>query len=189
MADSIWHLHDLNTQKSLNALPFEQMVSVLRSATEEELSHWLAWTAGWTQWKKVKDVPEIMSALTEEVPAPIPVDFTPKEEPKDRRKHPRYEVRFRVVIVVGSHTFRTHTKNISLDGLLLEDPIPPDMFKAVSQVFIGSPELKENISFTGVQVGETRNPTRFHLQEKKEAQTKLNTWIQSLVQKHGLKAS
>lgn len=204
--NSSWHLHDMVTQKSWNGISSEQVLSILQNSPTATLKNWVIWTAGWPNWKNITEVPSLISKLGTLAPAPSILQSNLQTEPavklesespragggnslRERRRAPRYEARFRIVIVSGSVVFRTHTKDVSILGIHLEDPVPPGVLHSKCEIFIGSPELKENVSFHASVVGDPKNPCRFEFAEKKDAQAKLKAWIQTLVEKHGLKAS
>jgi hypothetical protein len=103
----------------------------------------------------------------------------------DRRAHPRHEFRFRVIIRNETLTFRTFTKDISLGGLSLENPVPEKLLDQKCQVFIGDPDSRENIRFALQSVG---RPDRryFSFSGVDEAMAgKLGLWIKAQVDKAG----
>lgn len=106
----------------------------------------------------------------------------------ERRRHPRYEIRFRVIIRNEQLTFRTFTRDISLGGLSLENPIPERLLDQTCQVFIGDLNSRENIRFT-LSPTERRDRRYFSFSGVEETMAgKLSQWINAQVTKMRKKA-
>ena len=128
----------------------------------------------------VKEAPVVAQAPQPQPQQPKP---QPKPQPKaenfvDRRKHKRYDIRFRVIIRNDGLTFRTFTKDISLGGVSLENPIPEAIFGQSCQIFIASLDLRENIRFNLGPTG--RNDLRFFSFSNIDPKfrEKLDEWLQ-----------
>lgn len=65
----------------------------------------------------------------------------------NRRKHKRYMARYRCIIRSSTVTFRTFTKDISLGGVALEDPIPAELMGVECIIYISSAKTNRNIKF------------------------------------------
>jgi hypothetical protein len=141
---------------------------------------------------------EALDALMNPPPTPQPKpvaerrrDETSAEAEKrgqERRRFPRYQIRFRVIIRNEELTFRTFTKDISLGGLSLENPIPERLMESKCQIFIGDVDSQESIRFT-LQPTERHDRRYFSFAGVEEAMvTKLNQWINAQVTKAGKRA-
>lgn len=64
--------------------------------------------------------------LKKEMQSPVHVKGLLKSfrDPQGRRTSPRYKVRLRVVLYTALNSFRTTTKDLSLNGALLQDALP-----------------------------------------------------------------
>lgn len=103
----------------------------------------------------------------------------------ERRRHPRYQIRFRVIIRNELLTFRTFTKDVSLGGCSLENPIPEKLLESKCQIFIGDLESNENIRFH-LQPTERRDRRYFSFSGVEESMSgKLSQWLNA----HTAKAS
>jgi hypothetical protein len=91
-----------------------------------------------------------------------------QERSRTRRRFERYSIRLRVVIFKGDQSFRTYTRDLSEGGMLLENKVPETFLDGTCEIFIGSPNLKENIQFHGEVIGDANNPHRFAFVEKGE---------------------
>jgi hypothetical protein len=81
----------------------------------------------------------------------LPLNDRRDEERTDgseRRRFPRYDVRLRCIIRNDVMTFRTFTRDISLSGVSLENPIPEHLLQKPCHIFIAGPDGKENIKFS-----------------------------------------
>jgi hypothetical protein len=106
----------------------------------------------------------------------------------ERRRHPRYDIRFRVIIRNETLTFRTFTKDISMGGLSLENPIPEKLLEQKCQVFIGDLNSRENIRFM-LSPTERADRRFFSFSGIEEAMSgKLAQWISAQVTKMRKKA-
>jgi len=113
---------------------------------------------------------------------PQPPAYRPKlaAQPQERRKDRRFMAEFRVVVAVGEKIFRTTSTDISLGGMRVKHPIPDVLLNQVCRVYVGSPDLKENIQFHCVI---TANPkTEFRVRFKNPdpvSLQRLEAWIKT----------
>jgi hypothetical protein len=123
-------------------------------------------------------------AIEAMMPPPAPAAAAkPAEKRSERRRFPRHEVRFRVIIRNETLTFRTFTKDISLGGLSLENPVPEKFFDQKCQIFIGDPDGNENIRFT-LQSAHRQDRRYFSFAGVDEKMSvKLGQWIKNQVDK------
>lgn len=98
----------------------------------------------------------------------------------DRRKYPRFDIRYRVIVRNDNLTFRTFSKNISLGGVALEMPVPEALLGSECQIYVGNPRTGENIRFSGKLVS-NRNDSQFFvfLKSSPDSLTKLQKWVEA----------
>lgn len=65
----------------------------------------------------------------------------------ERRQHKRYVARLKVIILSGERIFDACTTNVSLGGLLLENPVPVEFINRECQVILTSPDNMSNVQF------------------------------------------
>lgn len=126
---------------------------------------------------------EMLAAQAEVMPDPLgePTDVvTPEPSEKDRRKYPRFEIRYRVIVRNDNLTFRTFSRNISLGGVALEMGVPEALLGSECQIYVGNPKTGENIRFSGKLVA-SRTDSKFFvfLKSSPESLTKLQKWVES----------
>ena len=63
----------------------------------------------------------------------------------DRRQYPRSMAKLKVVFVLGSKTFETKSKNISLSGIRLDDSIPWPIANEFCDVYLSHSDFPESI--------------------------------------------
>ncbi|MEK2644029.1 PilZ domain-containing protein [Bdellovibrio sp. BCCA] len=104
-------------------------------------------------------------------------EAAPKEEPSgaDRRRDPRHNFKIEVVLVSKIRSFRTHSKNISLSGTMLEDEIPRDFLNKPFDLIIVNPfeadPSKARLLFRAKIVGDMTDPRRLMFIEQDVAMT------------------
>lgn len=121
-------------------------------------------------------------------PEPQQIDFINEEplaEPTsaEKRAHPRYEIRLRVIIKSGKSTYLTFTKDVSLGGLNLSNEVPEVIFNSEAEIYISAPDQKHKIMFTCVPVASHLGRSRLMFTDINEKKQKvLATWIEQYVQ-------
>lgn len=117
-------------------------------------------------------------------PASVPPPLTPEIDPHERRKHPRYALRLRVIIRNESLSFRTFTRDISLGGFSLENPLPEKLLDDKCHVFIGNTDGSSAIRFA---LSPTQRQDRRYFSFSgvdPEMAARLGKWITEQVSKH-----
>lgn len=100
---------------------------------------------------------------------------------KHNRRYPRVKGRLRTIITNKSKAFMTFTKDISLGGIQVENPIPPDLFNTEIEVYLSDPTGKKSILFRCHPVGEQTNLNRFSFAKADEKNLqKLSQWLDDL---------
>lgn len=59
-----------------------------------------------------------------------------KESSSEKRSAPRHDYRLEILLMSPDKSFRTYTKNISLSGAYLEDPVPKAIFNSTFEVVV-----------------------------------------------------
>ena len=214
--ETAWYLCNSLTQYQSSPLSSEEARKQCSEILEADAGAWHVWQDTWPAWKRLSEVAELHSlARKKRAPPPIPTAATPPPMPKappplpaaasvveipthmketpakqpQNRKHPRHEIRLRVIIRNAQMTFRTFSKDLSLGGIALEDAVPPHLFETGCQIFIAGPEGYENLRF---ELGPTsRNDLRYfsfsNLDEK--FVQKLSHWLEKYSKKVPTKTS
>jgi hypothetical protein len=114
-----------------------------------------------------------------------------------RRQSARHPFKIEAVLVTKKGTsFRTHSRNISMTGTLLEDEIPKDFFNKPFEVILINRSVidpqRNRVHLTGRIVGDLSDPRRLVFEDQgEEAYNKLNSLISDYmeIQKQRIKKS
>jgi hypothetical protein len=111
-----------------------------------------------------------------ETPMKILISKTTFEAELERRRTKRHELKLEAVLVTKKGTsFRTHSKNISMTGTLLEDEIPKDFFNRPFEMILINRSIidpkKNRVHLTGRIVGDLSDPRRLAFVEQDEEVT------------------
>ena len=95
----------------------------------------------------------------------------------ERRSKTRHNFRLEVVLISkGAKTFKTFSKNISMGGTLLEDPVPKDFLNGEIEMIITNhfeaDKNKARLHFRSKIVGDIRNPQRLTFQQTNDLMMK-----------------
>jgi hypothetical protein len=100
------------------------------------------------------------------------------QTPINQRRHERYCLRLRVVLISGNRSFRTYSKDISKGGMSFEHVVPKELIDQNCRVVIGSSDMKENLEFEAHIVGDPKNPRAVAFHDPKEIFIKkLENWL------------
>ncbi len=134
----LWCLYDRLHDNQEDSLSLSEAHAICRILTVEQRQHWFVWCEGWSNWKPMNECNELLDLLLErerEVSPPVPPS-TFRREKKEMlvktvvekeiipRKNERIPVRYGVEIIVNNQNFCSHSSDISLGGVRLEDPLP-----------------------------------------------------------------
>lgn len=125
-------------------------------------------------------LPETESASTVPASASAPVAPPPPEVPRfdDRRSQPRFSTEFRVILVAGSQSFRTASKDVSLGGMKLREKIPHGFLSQKCIAYISHKDMRENIEVICEIVGDPSDPCRVKFHQPEPLRLKrLEEWI------------
>lgn len=195
MSSEKWHLFDRATRQQVSELTLSEVVEKLGAVGPEARSGWYAWRAGFADWTPVRNCPEILRALGAKnppslVPPPPPTPlFTNagwtenrRQERVERRKHPRFQIRLKVVVLSDTRTFRSFTRDASLGGLLLEHKLPAWVSSSPNcRILISSPAGDRTIGFVARVLPDTANMRRLaFLTSDAETESELAGWLESI---------
>lgn len=96
------------------------------------------------------------------------------------RKHDRHNKRLRVHLECGGRSFKTYSVNISVGGMLLEDPLP-DWVAGYCTVKLINPQIKQAVELTCSIVENQEPHLRFRVMflplKGHESEDKFEQWI------------
>jgi hypothetical protein len=137
-----------------------------------------------------------LSGLPEKPSVEIVISRGELGSPKDRRISVRHEFKIEAVLLTKKGTsFRTHSKNISLSGTLLEDEIPKDfVHRPFEMILVNKFEKdprKNRVHLKGKIIGDISDPRRLvFLEQDEETALKLSKLISDyLIQQNNIKKS
>lgn len=104
-----------------------------------------------------------------------PISTETETDSGDRRRDSRHNFKIEVVLLSKLRSFRTHSKNISLSGTLLENAIPKDFLNRPFDLIIVNPfetdPAKARLHFRAKIVGDLQNPRRLMFIEQDVSMT------------------
>lgn len=105
-----------------------------------ELNMCLIWKRGWSEWKKLKEIPELIAAEPQPtiIVPPLPrmqdedeeeitqvrLLHTQPQKESEVRRHARYKVSVSVEIIKGEQSFQTKTADVSESGVRFVEDMP-----------------------------------------------------------------
>ena len=108
----------------------------------------------------------------------------------ERRLHPRFDIKLRVIIKSGKSTFLSYTQDVSLGGLSLINDVPEYIYNSEAEVYITAPDQKNNIMFTCSPVASRLGKSRLMFTKIEESKQKLlASWLQHFVKPNAVKVS
>lgn len=214
MSDSkssrFWCLLNSDSNLSLNGLTFNEARAAVNALPLDSRIDWVVWREGWTRWKPLVQVRELLEPLSrtlevmpppyesqlDQVESQILHAFRDDEElvnantaTRDlevtdhqfvERVHKRLRRRFKVHINQGTNKFTTHTVDVSVGGLLLEDVLP-DWVVGYCQVVLVRKETKQAVEVTCYLVENQSPKDRRRLQivalKDRQAEDELEKWL------------
>lgn len=175
---------------------------------------------GEEKWMNILECPLIVDLLKTggqvrtqaiEIEVPVPQEFydpqehkevpaeelsksttAPAEEQKysERRMHPRFDIRLRVIIKSGKNTFLTYTNDVSLGGLSLITDVPEYIFSSEAEIYITAPDSKNNIKLICSPVPSKFGKSRLMFtQVEEEKQKVLASWLHHVVKPNATKVT
>ncbi len=195
-----WFLYNQRTEMRYENIEFAEAIKRIHES-KLILTEWLAWREGMTDWAKASDILEFQASLTSKmeltpIPQKIPRPVVPHKKiileqenqilriheqeasvsKPERRKHQRLKLKFKIIISCNSKTFRSFTKDISLGGVLLQDPIPPEMQNETCEIFISNSKGNKSVKFSCRVVSDPKKFGRISFQDTVFVQ-ELERWL------------
>ncbi len=130
-----------------------------------------------------EELAESVAAESVSIIAPIQPDLVEEEKKgAERRAHPRFDIRLRVIIKSGKNTFLTYTNDVSLGGLSLVNDVPDYIFNTEAEIYISAPDNKNNLKLICSPVPSKMGKSRLMFTHVEEAKQKvLATWLHHVV--------
>jgi hypothetical protein len=128
-----------------------------------------------------------LSKIRKIKPAPAPKKKRPSPPPNaDRRKDERHAFKIEVVLVSKVRSFRTHSRNISISGTMLDKEIPNEFLKKPFDLIIVNPfepdATKSRLLFRAKIVGDMSDPRRLmFLEQDPEMTARLEALLKAYV--------
>lgn len=168
-------------RKSANSQ--EEAEVFLQSIQPKDYYRYFVWMPTWTEWKNMQQMYNSLgkpdSTQTGITRSRISVNNNDSQKDfsgdhfnwsvktttvTEARRFPRYEARLEFMLVSKTDTFKSFSRNISLSGALLEDPIPKKFLMDWFELHIQKPNSKnpqkEKMIFRGRVVGDLKDPYR-----------------------------
>lgn len=99
---------------------------------------------------------------------------------KNRRKHERLDLHFKVTVMNDVKSFKTTSSDISLGGMRLSHPLPPSMQGVVCKVIIEDQSPHDCIVFHCKVLTDAEVPRRISFsQTDQDAKQRLNEWLKA----------
>lgn len=180
---SKWHFCNQTTKEQKSKLSESDAIEWIKTLDSSQVESWYCWQVGYQSWVPIKMDSTWGVYLKEEVPSrPQLIKLEEKiDEKRDQRRCPRVNIRLRAVLTNKKNSFISFTKNVSLNGILLETEIPRHIFNGKCEIYLTGPNLNESIMFQCIPVGSDTNPKRLQLTEvAPKHQAILERWLAEL---------
>jgi hypothetical protein len=174
---AIWHFCNSKTQRQSPPMSVGEAQLKCADIHVSDISFWYVWQNGWPAWKQLSEVPELLASINKTAAEAVPFKTPGPAAPRGERRHPRFNVRLRIIVSNNQQTFRTFSKVVSMGGLSLEEPVPEHIV-GQSQMFIALPNQSENVVF---DIGPTAGNDRRFLAlvgGREESSRKLQQWLE-----------
>lgn len=146
-----WSLYHRDEKNQIDDLRTDQVEAVWAAIPVSHRSGWLIWREGFKTWKPFEEFPIMLEDLRKTdvsrgFQPPVPptkaiedqereieslldheLNFTLTQRNhahSESRRQGRYDGKFHVRIRVAENAFETQTANISMEGMLLQSPLP-----------------------------------------------------------------
>ncbi len=99
----------------------------------------------------------------------------------EKRKYPRIRCKLRTIITDQNQAFLTYTEDVSLGGVKLQHPLPPEVLKNKIEIYITAPSGRTSIVFRCMAFQDKAGFYRFEFTEDMtDYKTHLASWLDSL---------
>lgn len=182
-----WVFFDEGEEKWVRILDSDVIVDILRNGGESK-------TESVELPKEFFNPEEQPVVSNEELAESVAAESTPivasssseplidQKKESERRAHPRFDIRLRVIIKSGKNTFLTYTNDVSLGGLSLVNDVPDYIFNTQAEIYISAPDNKNNLKLICSPVASKIGKSRLMFTNVEEAKQKvLATWLHHVV--------
>lgn len=188
-------LYNNQSGQLLEGLSISEAQAVVMVLPKPEKHFWSVWIQGMNEWKPLSFVPELSFPLQRNLNYPeLPKehttsqvveglgDYLSEESLKEYidRQHERIVRRFNIIIERDGKQFKSHSINVSVGGVYLEDPVP-DWVVGYCNITIEKPDTKEKIQLAGAVVDNQDPDNRVRLSftplAKREQESQLFYWL------------
>lgn len=136
---------------------------------------------------------EFFNPEAHEEMAPVSIVVESQEEEKqyaDKRQHPRFDIRLRVIIKSGKNTFMTYTSDVSLGGMSLINDVPEYIFSSEAEIYITAPDQKNNLKLICSPVASKLGKSRLMFTKIEEEKKRvLATWLHHVIKPNATKVT
>lgn len=192
---SLCCLYNIKTGQLLEGLSVSEAQAAVMPIPKTERQDWFVWIQGMSDWKPLSFVAELNFPLQRNINYPeLPnestssqiveglnsVDVSESLHEFIDRQHERIIRRFNIEIERDGKVFKSHSINVSVGGVYLEDPVP-DWVVGYCNITIEKADTKERIQLAGAVVDDQEPENRVRLSftpfTKREQETQLFYWL------------
>lgn len=123
-----------------------------------------------------------VKVATAATPVPVPTQASiprPVIPENERRSQKRFATELRVILISGSHSFRTLSQDVSLGGMKLKKTIPPNFLANSCIAYVSHKDLDENLEMVCNVIADPTDPCRIKFEKADQDQLKrLNEWLE-----------
>ena len=181
----LWFVFDRLTNEKRHMLESELQAFIL-SLDLGRTSQIYVWREGWTDWRRLDSVPSFraLTLIPPPTPPPLSVENSQTLLPTsvDRRKNPRFNARLQISIKSGNEVFKTFTKDVSISGFSLEEPVPEHLVGKTVEIEVAGPDLRSTLALKATPIADQKEKLRFaFLGSDPEAIQMLERWVKELI--------
>ena len=199
---NLWCLFCKTDGRLMMGLLFDEARALVSNLDSTQLEYWYAWKDEWPDWRSVNKVEGLTEMIFRVVPVKPPPPPKGTEESSLQmegqsfrqiktdeslaiadfvvRDKKRFKKRLQVTIISGSRIFRTHTRDISVGGINIEENLP-EWLSGYFKVRIAKPSSKQQIELTCCLMDGQPSGERFRLAilplQSADDEKNLETWI------------
>ncbi len=123
---------------------------------------------------------QVTAPATPTAPEPVTTaaEIAPKPKNHERRSQTRFTAEFRVILISGTSSFRTVSRDVSLGGMRLKKSIPASFIKDHCVVYVSHKDMRENLEMVCTVIADPNDPCRIQFVKPDLKQLKrLEEWI------------
>lgn len=153
MSEDLWRFFDCRDEtRSLVVKGLNSAKIFYSLLPTNETNMWMVEHESLSGMQAVSECTQLTGKAIEEIPT---ISLKKEEDPirssggsgRERRKHKRVNARLKVIIVSGDDMFSCCSTNVSIGGLLLENPVPAQFQNRECKVLISSSDNVLQVQF------------------------------------------